>query len=69
MAVKTKTEQLEEVQAAITTVLTGNQSVSILGRTFTRATLSTLRDMELQLRRDVARETRGGLRTQRGIAL
>lgn len=69
MAVKTYSEQLESVQTAIAAIEAGNQSISILGRTFTKGDLSTLYARERYLRRQVARETRGGLKTQRGIAL
>lgn len=48
MAIKTTTEQLEEVQTAITAVM-GNQSYTVDGRTFTRADLSALHDRETVL--------------------
>jgi hypothetical protein len=49
MAVKTITQQLEEVQTAITAVLTGAQSYTIDGRTFTRANLDALQKREAYL--------------------
>lgn len=45
MALKTIREQLEEVQTAITTVMTG-QAYSINGRSMTRADLKALQDRE-----------------------
>lgn len=45
MAIKTVTEQLEEVQAAITAVM-ANQSYTIDGRTFSRASLDALQKRE-----------------------
>lgn len=46
MAVKTVTEQLEEVQGAITAVLTGNQSYTLDGRAVSRANLNDLQARE-----------------------
>ncbi len=46
MAVKTTTEQLEEVQGAITALMTGSQSYTIDGRTVTRADLKALNTRE-----------------------
>jgi hypothetical protein len=48
MAVKTTLEQLEEVQAAISAVMTG-QSYSVNGRALTRADLKALTDRETML--------------------
>lgn len=48
MAVKTTLEQLEEVQTAITAVMTG-QSYSLGGRTLTRADLKALGERESML--------------------
>ena len=67
MAIKTYTEQLEEVQTAITAIMTGAQSYGIAGRQVTRANLKDLREWERQLRNDVARETSGGIRIQTGM--
>lgn len=66
MAIQTYTEQLEEVQAAITKVL-GGQSYSIGGRTLTRADLDALQKREVWLRQQVARETNGGMKIRRGV--
>ena len=46
MAVKTTQQQLEEVQAAITALLTGAQSYTIDGRTITKANLKDLHARE-----------------------
>lgn len=66
MAVKTYTEQLEEVQAAITAILTGAQSISVSGQTGGRGTtyadLAALQEREKWLRDQVAAETRGPIR-------
>lgn len=48
MAVKTTLEQLEEVQTAITAVMSG-QAYSIGDRTFTRASLRSLQEREDRL--------------------
>lgn len=48
MAVKTTTQQLEEVQTAITAVMS-SQSYTIDGVSFTRANLSALQDREKYL--------------------
>lgn len=48
MALKTTAEQLEEVQAAITKVMSG-QSVTIDGETITRADLGALQNREDRL--------------------
>lgn len=62
MATKTYQTQLEEVQAAITAILTNAQSVEINNRKYSYATLEKLEAMETRLRRAVERETRGGIR-------
>ena len=51
MAIKTTEEQLEEVQTAITAVL-NNQSYTIDGRTFTRASLDALEKREKRLKEE-----------------
>lgn len=57
MAIKTYNEQLEEVQTAISQILTGAQSYSIGGRSLTRADLPTLVAHEKYLRAMADRET------------
>lgn len=49
MAIKTYTAQLEEVQAAITAVLTGAQTVEVSGRKYVKGDLQVLFDMQKQL--------------------
>jgi len=49
MAIKTTLEQLEEVQAEITAVLTGAQSYTLDGRTVMRARLKELETREEKL--------------------
>lgn len=70
MAVKTYSEQLEEVQNAITAILTGAQSYTFsgpgAGRTVTRANLGDLQKREEWLRAKVDVEDRGGIRI-RGV--
>lgn len=61
--------QLDRVQEAIAKIEAGNQSYTILGRSFTKADLQTLYDREAWLRTKVARESRGGRFMQRAISL
>jgi len=65
MAVKTTLEQLEEVQTAITAVMSG-QSYTISGRSMTRADLKALTEREEKLLARYQSESRGGLRV-RGV--
>lgn len=67
MAVKTYLQQLEPVQAAIEAIETRGQAVDVSGRTLSRADLRTLYDRERYLRRMVAHQKRGGIRTLRVI--
>jgi len=61
MTVKTYAEQLEEVQTAITNVLTGAQSMTDGdGRAVTQANLETLYKAEQRLRVLADREAGGG---------
>lgn len=64
MAIKTYTEQLESVQAAIEAIEAGAQSYTIQtpsgSRTVTRGTLDSLYRRESKLRPLAAREARGG---------
>lgn len=57
MAIKTTLEQIEEVQAAITAVMSG-QSYSIGGRSVTRANLTQLTEREHLLISRYNRENR-----------
>ena len=61
MTVKTYAEQLEEVQAAISAIMTGAQSYSHGRRSTTRGDLKTLLDEEKRLRIMVKRESAGGI--------
>ena len=63
MALKTITEQLEEVQAAITAVMAG-QSYRIGDVSFNRASLGQLQDRERYLR-TIYRAEQGGGRVSR----
>lgn len=59
MAIKTYTEQLEEVQTAISAILTGTQSYSIGGRSMTKGDLATLYTMQERLMPLALRESSG----------
>ena len=59
MAIKTTLEQLEEVQAAITTVMSG-QAYSVAGRNVTKANLKELSDREAILIERYKKETGQG---------
>lgn len=60
MAVKTYSEQLEEVQTAISVIEAGSQSYSIGSRSLNRADLATLYAREKWLRTMVDREDNNG---------
>ena len=60
MATLTYQEQLEEVQTAITNVLTHGQSLMKDGRMVTLASLADLESREKYLRSLVRREANGG---------
>ena len=66
MALKTTLEQLEEVQAAISSVMTG-QSYSIAGRALTRADLAALTERESALLVRYNNEQSGGIAVRFGI--
>lgn len=68
MAIKTYTEQLEEVQAAISAILTGAQSVEFNGRRYIKGDLAVLFEMQKQLMPLATRESSGrkGIRV-RGV--
>ena len=57
MAIKSYTEQLEEVQTAISKIISGAQAYSVGGRNFTYADLAVLQEREKYLRVMVDRET------------
>jgi len=59
----TYSEQLVEVQTAITAILTGAQAYSVAGRSLTRADLKALLDERKRLEPLAARESgTGGIR-------
>lgn len=53
---------LAKVSAAIDSILSGSQSMSVLGRTYTRADLAELWRMHKELTATIASEGRGGSR-------
>ena len=59
MAIKTTLEQIEEVQAAITAIMS-MQSYTIAGRQVTKANLQSLHDRETMLLDRYRRETGRG---------
>lgn len=61
--------QLDRVQAAISAIESGNQSYTVLSRTFTKADLRVLYEREKWLRSQVAKQAAGGIRVQRVIPL
>jgi hypothetical protein len=69
LAIKTYTEQLEEVQAAITAIEGGSQSYTINGRSLERGDLDTLYKREAYLRTQVSRESAGGGARVRGVTV
>lgn len=67
MAVKTYTEQLEEIQTAISKVLTKGQAYTIEGRQLTRVEFKAMVDEEKRLRVLADREANGGGIRVRGM--
>ena len=57
MAIKTIEEQLEEVQSAITALLSGVESYTIDGNTFRRSSLGDLQKREEYLRNKYSQST------------
>ena len=64
MAIKTYSQQLESVQETIERIEKTGQAYGVGGRNLTRADLGRLYEREQWLRQRVAREGRGGIRTQ-----
>ncbi len=62
----TLAQKLTRVQTAIAKIENGAQSISVEGRTYTRANLQTLYDRETQLETKIAREA--GTSTRRTIS-
>ena len=71
MAIKTYTEQLEAVQAAIAAIEGGAQAYAINGRSVTRADLGTLYARESALMAKAVREQSGrtGIRVRNAVPL
>lgn len=67
MAIKSYSQQLEEVQNAIAQIETGGQAYNVEMYGLTRANLKTLYDREQYLRKMVDREENGGIKIQYGI--
>lgn len=63
----TDAEELTLVNTAITEILEGGQSLSVLGRSYQRAELPTLLKRRDELTARIARSTRGGIKTQRMV--
>ena len=57
----TLAQQLSEVQAAISAILTGGQSIGAAGQNWTKADLGELRAFERSLKREIAQEAAGGI--------
>ncbi|MFI3241209.1 MAG: hypothetical protein R3Y43_01420 [Alphaproteobacteria bacterium] len=64
MAIKTYTEQLEEVQQAITDVLTNAQEASYNGQKVKKADLDMLQAREEWLQNKLLSQKRGGIRVR-----
>jgi len=62
MAERTLAQQLTDIDAAIEAIVTGGQSYSIAGRTYTRANLSELRAERNDILRRIEHETGHGRR-------
>lgn len=58
---ESKEEQLAVINEAIYKIMVGGQSYKIGSRQLTRADLDTLRQMQLQLRSEIAAEEDNGL--------
>ncbi len=64
MAIKTYTQQLEEVQQAISDVLTNAQEASYNGQKVKKADLDMLQAREEWLQNKLLSEKRGGIRVR-----
>ncbi len=63
----TDEEELQLCNAALRTLYEGGQSVSVLGRSFTRADYSDLIKRRDELDRRIKAKARGGIRMQRMV--
>lgn len=64
---KTYEQQLEEVQRAITEILTGAQEASYNGQRVRKADLDMLQKREEWLTKQIATKRRGGIRVRTGV--
>lgn len=64
---KTYEQQLEEVQQAITEILTGAQEASYNGQRVRKADLDMLQKREEWLTKQIATKRRGGIRVRTGV--
>lgn len=65
MATEDLTDMLDQVNAAITAILTRGQSVTLNGQTYSRANISELRELRKDLRIEIGQAKRGGIRSRR----
>ena len=63
---KTYREQLEEVQQAISEIVSGAQEASYNGQRVRKAELSQLLSYECRLKAAISRQSRGGIRVRGG---
>lgn len=64
---KTYEQQLEEVQQAITDILTGAQEASYNGQRVRKADLDMLQKREEWLTKQIQTKQRGGIRVRTGV--
>lgn len=64
---KTYEQQLEEVQHAITEILTGAQEASYNGQRVRKADLDMLQKREEWLTKQITTKRRGGIRVRTGV--
>jgi hypothetical protein len=67
MTLKTYEQQLEEVQKAITDVLTGAQDASYNGQRVRKADLDMFQKREEWLTKQIATKRRGGIRVRNAV--
>ncbi len=67
MALPTTQEELEEVKAAISKIVTGAQGYAIGNRRVDRAQLATLQKRETLLETKLRRENSGGINVKRAV--
>lgn len=64
---KSYEEQLEEVQQAISDILTGAQEASYNGQRVRKADLDMLQNREVWLTKQIKTNRRGGIRVRTGV--